>query len=102
MKLSRRTKSILVILGGLAVIVLTWNGLGQHYPQINEWLYLPERLYRTLRTLMGSDPVSSSLPPAAGRAPAPATRRQYQDAGSKPLCPVGSSHWKRLAPPANR
>lgn len=63
MKLSRRTKSILVMLGGLAVIVLTWSGLGQHYPQINEWLYLPERLYRTLRTLMGSDPVSSSLPP---------------------------------------
>lgn len=63
MKLSRRTKSILVMIGGLAVIVLTWNGLGQHYPQINEWLYLPERLYRTLRTLMGSDPVSSSLPP---------------------------------------
>ena len=63
MKLSRRTKSILVILGGLAVIVLTWSGLGKHYPQINEWLYLPERLYRTLRTLMGSDPVASSLPP---------------------------------------
>ena len=63
MKLSRRTKSILALLGGVAVIVLTWTGLGQHYPQINEWLYLPEKLYRTLRTLMGSDPVSSSLPP---------------------------------------
>lgn len=63
MIISRRAKSILVLLGGLAVIVLTWTGLGQHYPQINEWLYMPERLYRTLRTLMGSDPVSSSLPP---------------------------------------
>ena len=63
MELSHRTKSILVLVGGLAVIVLTWTGLGQHYPQINEWLYLPEKLYRTLRTLMGADPVSSSLPP---------------------------------------
>lgn len=63
MKLSHRAKSILVLVGGLAVIVLTWTGLGRHYPQINEWLYLPEKLYRTLRTLMGSDPVSSSLPP---------------------------------------
>lgn len=64
MKLSRQTKSILILIGAVIVIALTWSGLGEHYPRINEWLYLPERLYRTLRTLMGSDPVASSLPPA--------------------------------------
>ncbi len=63
MKLSRQTKSILLLIGAVVVIVLTWTGLGQIYPRINEWFYLPEKLYRTLRTLMGSDPVASSLPP---------------------------------------
>lgn len=61
MKMSHRLKSILVLLAGIAIIVLTWVGLGVYYPDSNEWMYLPDKIYRTLKTLMGADPVSGKL-----------------------------------------
>lgn len=51
---------IMVVVG---ILVLSWIGLSQYYPESNSLRYLPDRIYRMLKIVMGSDPVLPLEPP---------------------------------------
>lgn len=63
MKLSRRQKGIGIILFFILVIILSWTGLSLMYPQSNALRYLPDRIYRIIKILLGGDPSASGLEP---------------------------------------
>ena len=65
MKLSPKLKSLFWMAVVLAIPVLTWIGLSQHYPETNTLRYLPDRLFRLVKTVMGNDPLGSGVEPAA-------------------------------------
>lgn len=65
MKPSPKTKSLLWLILIAATAVLTWTGLAQHYPETNTLRYLPDRLFRLVKTLTGADPLGSAVEPAA-------------------------------------
>ena len=48
----------------LAIIVLSWIGLAQIYPEFNALQHLPERVYRIVKTLMGGEPTAGGAPQA--------------------------------------
>ena len=63
MKLSAKTKSLFWIAVVVAVVVLTWIGLSQYYPETNTLRYLPDRIFRLVKTLAGNDPMGSGVEP---------------------------------------
>lgn len=63
MKISQKIKSLFWIALVLAVLVLTWIGLSLAYPETNTLRYLPDRLFRILKTVMGSDPLGGAPEP---------------------------------------
>ena len=67
MKISPKTKSLFWIVLVVSVLVLSWVGLSQLYPETSTLRYLPDRIFRLIKILMGNDPVS----PAVERADIP-------------------------------
>lgn len=63
MKLSRKFKSLFWLLLVFSAALLTWIGLSQHYPETNTLRYLPDRLFRIVKTLTGNDPAGPSVEP---------------------------------------
>ncbi len=63
MKLSAKSKSLFWGAVVVAVLVLTWVGLSQHYPETNTLRYLPDRIFRLVKTLAGNDPMGSGVEP---------------------------------------
>lgn len=63
MKISQKTRSLLWIMLVISVLVLSWIGLSQQYPETNTLRYLPDRIFRLVKILMGNDPLGSSVEP---------------------------------------
>ena len=61
MNLSRKSKGLIMLALFAAVAVLSWIGLSRLYPESNTLRYLPDRIYRIIKILMGTDPTSSGL-----------------------------------------
>lgn len=61
MKIGRKAASLFWSAVVIAVAVLTWVGLEKAYPDIAQWRYLPDRLFRLVKTLTGNDPVGGGL-----------------------------------------
>ena len=61
MKLNRRQKGIFGIIFIVALIILSWIGLSKLYPESNTFRYLPDRIYRIIKIVFGSDPSATSL-----------------------------------------
>ena len=61
MKLNRRQKGIIGILFIIIMITLSWIGLSKLFPESNTLRYIPDRIYRIIKIVLGSDPSSSSL-----------------------------------------
>lgn len=59
MKTSQKIKSLFWIVLVISVLILSWVGLSQLYPETNTLRYLPDRIFRMIKILMGNDP---SLP----------------------------------------
>lgn len=56
MKISPKAKSLFWIALVTSVLVLSWVGLSQLYPETNTLRYLPDRIFRLVKILMGNDP----------------------------------------------
>lgn len=61
MQFNRKLVSLFWSVVVLAILVLTWIGLEKAYPDIAAIRYLPDRLFRLVKTLMGNDPLGSGL-----------------------------------------
>ena len=61
MKLGRTFVSLWWTVVVVAILVLTWIGLERTYPDIASARYLPDRVFRMIKTLMGNDPLGGSL-----------------------------------------
>ncbi|QNP47236.1 NAD-binding protein [Diaphorobacter aerolatus] len=61
MKLGRKFTSLFWAAVVVAIIVLTWFGLVRAYPEIGSVRYFPDRLFRLVKTVMGSDPSGTAL-----------------------------------------
>ena len=61
MRLSRKLTSLIWTTVVVAILALTWVGLARTYPEIDSARYLPDRVFRLLKTLMGNDPLGGGL-----------------------------------------
>lgn len=61
MKLTRRQKGLLGILFVVVLLVLSWIGLSKMFPESNTLRYLPDRIYRLIKIVFGSDPSGTGL-----------------------------------------
>ena len=63
MKISQKTRSLFWIALVVCVLALSWIGLAQFYPETNTLRYLPDRIFRIVKILTGSDPIGSAVEP---------------------------------------
>jgi len=61
MKITRRQKGLLGIAFICFLIIISWIGLSKFFPESNSLRYLPDRIYRIIKIVFGSDPSGSSL-----------------------------------------
>ncbi|MBF5005320.1 NAD-binding protein [Diaphorobacter caeni] len=61
MKIGRKAVSLFWAAVVLAIVLLTWFGLAVAYPDIASVRYFPDRLFRLVKTVMGTDPLGSAL-----------------------------------------
>lgn len=63
MKISPKHKSLFWIVLVLAILVLSWIGLASYFPETSQWRYLPDRIFRMIKILMGNDPTLPRVEP---------------------------------------
>lgn len=61
--MSRRAKGITGVIVTVATIVLSWIGLGILFPKIKQSAYLPDRIFKVIKIVTGSDPSGSTPQP---------------------------------------
>lgn len=62
-KTSQKLKSLFWIVVVLGILVLSWVGLGEMYPETNSLRYMPDRVFRLIKIATGNDPISPVEPP---------------------------------------
>ena len=63
MNISQKTRNLFWIALVACVLALSWIGLAQFYPETNTLRYLPDRVFRIVKILTGSDPIGSAVEP---------------------------------------